>query len=207
MILVLSGFAVWNLGHRLQSSEKDTCGHQTQRSRHGAHRTIANASIAIPTAKNETEKTIAAHKENRMETGDDRIISNRFSQSANHQLTSGRHKHAATSSGLLRVAVLPFTFSIPDEQLTAGSAGNEALHQAKAKFADALNSESQADPASPEYADRWNRAATAHDDFLRLQLGGPAYVRLTAVAMQAEQAARERESDKNLPHETRAPEP
>lgn len=49
-----------------------------------------------------------------------------------------------------------------------------------------------ADPDSPEYAAQWNKSAATHDDQLRLFLGGPAYVQLTALSMQAEQAARER---------------
>jgi hypothetical protein len=98
----------------------------------------------------------------------------------------------ASHSAHRHVAGIPFSFSIPDERLVAGSPEEESLYQAQVHFADELNSLSEADPASPEYASQWNRSAASHDDYLRLRLGGPAYVQLTAVAMQAEQAVRER---------------
>jgi hypothetical protein len=53
-----------------------------------------------------------------------------------------------------------------------------------------MNSVPDADTGSPEYADQWNRSAVDHDHQIRLFLGGPAYVQLTAKAMQAEYAAK-----------------
>jgi len=96
----------------------------------------------------------------------------------------------ATHPQLSRPAGLPFSFAIPQGQFAIGSPEEQAVYQAQLKFAKELNSLPDADPASPEYAAQWDKSAAIHDNQLRLFLGGPRYVQLSALAMQAEQAAR-----------------
>jgi hypothetical protein len=106
-------------------------------------------------------------------------------------------QHADESPRLPPVAGVPFSFSIPEGQIKADSPEEEVLHQAQLKFAQDMNSLPDPDTGSAEYADRWNKSAADHDHQIRLFLGGPAYVQLTAKAMQAEQAAREKSNVDN----------
>jgi len=87
---------------------------------------------------------------------------------------------------------LPFSFAIPPDQLATGSSQEDAIYEAQVKFTEEMNSLPDPDPGSQEYAAQWKRSTGTHDDHLRLLLGGPRYIQLTALALQAEQAARER---------------
>jgi hypothetical protein len=89
-------------------------------------------------------------------------------------------------------AAVPFSFAITEGQINVGSPEEEVLYKAQLKFAQDMNSVPNADTGSTEYADQWNRSAVDHDHQIRLFLGGPAYVQLTAKAMQAEYAAKEK---------------
>jgi len=107
-------------------------------------------------------------------------------------------QHADPGSPRLRpIARVPFSFSIPEGQINVGSPEEEVLHQAQLKFVQDMNSVPNADTGSAEYADRWNRSAVDHDHHIRLFLGGPAYFQLSAKALQAEQAAREKSNVDN----------
>ena len=101
-----------------------------------------------------------------------------------------QHDADPESPRLRPVAAVPFSFTIPEGQINVGSPEEEVLYKAQLKFAQDMNSVPNADTGSAEYADQWNRSAVDHDHQIRLFLGGPAYVQLTAKAMQAEQAAK-----------------
>lgn len=101
-----------------------------------------------------------------------------------------QHDSDPQSSRLRSVAAVPFSFAIPEGQINVGSPEEEVLYKAQLKFAQDMNSVPNADTGSAEYADQWNRSAVDHDHQIRLFLGGPAYVQLTAKAMQAEYAAK-----------------
>lgn len=76
----------------------------------------------------------------------------------------------------------PIAFALPEHHAEPDSLEAEVIHQTQQGFADEMTSGANPDPASPEYAEHWKRAAEAHDDRLRRLLGWEAFNRLSAAA-------------------------
>jgi hypothetical protein len=197
--LILSGVAVVMIGRGLMSSQKHDNAEAKRHPHSAMTKPVAKSAAGAGARESSAPRSLDT------DAGKHAVIHKHCAATLPESGFSGNASFARTSklgpdagrpnashSAHRHVADIPFSFSIPDERLVAGSPEEEALYQAQARFADELNSLTDSDPASPEYAARWNRSAASHDDYLRLRLGGPAYVQLTAVAMQAEQSARER---------------